>query len=261
MSDLLEFAKNIALQAGEIMRENFMTDMEVIKKANNTPVTIADTKINELVIETVKKSYPHHSILGEEASHQAAESEYTWVCDPIDGTIAYTFGLATNVFSLILAHHGIPELGVVYDPHLKRMYTAQKGKGAYRDNKIIKVNNLPLKEAVVGCTSKNSAIVNAPNLHADIEKACFRIMYLGCTVYEGVLVASGHLAGHVFVGNGAHDGIASALFITEAGGRVTDLFGNEQRYDEPLKGVIATNGIIHDEILKLVQNNLLREKP
>lgn len=258
MEDYLEFAKALALQAGDVMLEHFQIGISATRKENKTPVTIADEKINAIVIREVKKHFPDHSVLGEEASHANKASNYVWVCDPIDGTTPYTFGLAINVFSLVLTREGIPEIGVVYDPYLKRLFTAQKGKGAFLGDQKLHVNNLKMKDAVIGCSSKTSKIVDAPQLHADVERSAHRTMALYCAIYEGMMVTAGQMAGHIFVGAGAYDAVASALFVTEAGGKVTNLFGEEQRYDEPVKGAVATNGIVHEEILALVQKNLLQ---
>lgn len=96
----LDFAKSVALEAGDIMRKYFGKKPDSHLKANNTIVTVADKKINQLVINKVMEKYPDHDIDGEEAS-QRCGSKYVWVCDPIDGTASFAMELPISVFSMI----------------------------------------------------------------------------------------------------------------------------------------------------------------
>ena len=96
----LDFAKSVALEAGDIMRKYFGKKPDAHFKANNTIVTVADKKINQLVINKVMEKYPDHDIDGEEAS-QCHGSKYVWVCDPIDGTASFAMELPISVFSMI----------------------------------------------------------------------------------------------------------------------------------------------------------------
>ena len=96
----LDFAKSVALEAGDIMRKYFGKKPDSHLKANNTIVTVADKKINQLVINKVMEKYPDHDIDGEEAS-QRRGSKYVWVCDPIYGTASFAMELPISVFSMI----------------------------------------------------------------------------------------------------------------------------------------------------------------
>ena len=96
----LDFAKGVALEAGDIMRRYFCKKPDSHLKANNTIVTVADEGINDLVIKRVTERYPDHDIDGEEAS-QCRGSKYVWVCDPIDGTASFAMELPISVFSMI----------------------------------------------------------------------------------------------------------------------------------------------------------------
>ncbi|HTE58169.1 MAG TPA: inositol monophosphatase [Verrucomicrobiae bacterium] len=257
--EYLDFATSLAHQAGDIMLAHFQFGVSYERKADKTHLTIADTAINKMVVDKVASTFPEHRVLGEEESSVANDSEFVWVCDPIDGTTSYVFGLATNVFSLVLVHKGIPLLGVVYDPHMKRLFTAEKGQGAYMNGERLRVNSLTVEESVIGCTGKRSKTVDSAGLHAAIERTAHRMMFLGCVVYEGMLTAAGHMGGHVYSGSNPYDGVASALFVKEAGGKVTNLLGEDQKYDREIKGIVATNGVVHDDILRLVQKSLLQK--
>lgn len=106
MTEHLDFAKSLADDAGEITLQHFQVGVANEAKAleGNTPVTIADTAINSMVIEAIRKQYPEHAVIGEEESHVQDNAEYTWVCDPIGGTIPCVMGIPTNVFSLAMVN-------------------------------------------------------------------------------------------------------------------------------------------------------------
>ena len=257
--DKLEFAKDLALEAGKIMKANFTLNMEKQWKEDASPLTVADTTINRLVIDKVRAEYPDHNVKGEEESALGNESSYLWVCDPVDGTIAFSHGLPISTFSLALVQDGISQLGVVYDPFMDRMFSAEKGKGSFLNNEAIKVSEL-------GITSLNKsamAIENFARAKYDlIETERFlteknvKLMKLCSIVYPTVLVANGEFIGTIFPHDTAHDAAAIKIIVEEAGGKVTDLFGNDQRYDQPIKGFIASNSKIHEELVKIVADTI-----
>ena len=136
----LEFAKNIAIVAGQIMKKYFVEDNRAELKFDNTIVTKADKEINDYLIERVKLEFPTHCVDGEEK--QFGKSDYVWVCDPVDGTAMYARHIPVAVFSLALVVKGEPLIGVVYDPWTDSMYHAMKNLGAYKNNIKISVNNI-----------------------------------------------------------------------------------------------------------------------
>lgn len=258
----LVFAKDLADQAGDIMLQYFQVGVanDLKEKEGNTPVTIADTTINRLVIDSVRDKYPTHAVIGEEQSFDHENAEYVWVCDPIDGTAPFVMGVPTNVFSLAMVDpkDGQPVMAVVYDPYMKRKYWATKNGGACMNGKPISVNKVDsLDKAMVGGSSKRSNVVRNAELRAAIIARCFRSLAYSSTIYEAMLVASGQIAAAVFVGFGCHDVASSKLIVEEAGGKVTDVFGHEQRYDRTIKGAIVSNGLIHEQIVELaIQNKI-----
>lgn len=262
MDQYLEFATQLAHKAGEIMLEHFQIGLAAELKASegNSPVTIADNTINQLVIDLVRSTYPDHAVHGEEQSLNTKNAAYTWVCDPIDGTLPYSQGIPTNVFALALVDNadGQPKVAVVYDPYMKRLFHATQSKGAYMNDSELHVNRIAaFSDAIVGLSSQRSAYVDATKLKADILSACFRQVYLNSSIYEAMLVASGQIAAKVHVGSGAYDVVTSKLIVEEAGGKVTDLFGDAQRYDQPVRGAIISNGLVHDELVALARKSKL----
>ena len=257
MIEQLDFAKALADEAGAVMLQHFQVGVANETKAleGNTPVTLADKTINSMVIEAIKNQYPDHSVIGEEESSRRDNAEFTWVCDPIDGTIPYVMGVPTNVFSLAMVDkEGQPVVAVVYDPYMKRKYWATKGGGAFMNDLAIKVNDIDMmSEAYIGGSGGRSDVLKAAEFKAAVIAACYRPMILSCVIYEAMLVATGQMAATVFPGSGAHDTATAKLIVEEAGGKVTDVFGNDQRYDQPVKGAIISNSVIHDTLVALAE--------
>ena len=142
MEEYLEFAKDIAKYAGKVMLKYFEQSNGASYKGDKTIVTLADKKINTYLISRVKEKYPTHSVDGEE--EQFGKSDYVWVCDPVDGTAMYARHIPVAVFSLALVVKGESKLGLVFDPFTNNLYTAIKGKGAYKNDE--RIVNLKLTE-------------------------------------------------------------------------------------------------------------------
>ena len=252
----LDFAKSVALEAGDIMRKYFGKKPDVHLKANNTIVTVADEEINDLVIKRVTERYTDHDIDGEEAS-QRRGSRYVWVCDPIDGTASFAIGLPVSVFSLALVIDGQPEVGVIYAPFSDHLYWASRGRGAYMNSQPIHASQHSLDDRV------EMNIDWWPSAPWDVMQVVHDLAYekdvyvttVGSTTHAAALVARGEFVASVFVGTkGKNVDIAAAkVIVEEAGGKVTDLFGREQRYDQDICGAVLSNGIVHEEIVKAMR--------
>lgn len=253
----LEFAKEIAQEAGKIMLEYFHNDKNENYKLDNTIVTEADNKINEYLIKRVMETYPEHSVLGEEKS--MGNSTYTWICDPIDGTAMYARNIPVAVFSLALAIEGIPIIGVVYDPFTDNMYSAIKGEGAYMNDKKIKTNNIPLDDmrSVAQFDTWNKAEYDIFDIIKNLEKRTLFVS-IGSIVRASMCVATGDFTFAIFPGtkDKNYDIAALKIIVEEAGGIVTDLFGNDQRYDKAINGAIISNKVVYNDILKEIKESI-----
>lgn len=256
MDDYNKLAVGLAKKAGKLIKQNFTTGMEKQWKADNTPLTVTDTTINRLVIETIKKKYPDHGIIGEEESAEGA-SEYVWVCDPIDGTIPFSHGYPLSTFSLALTKNGEPVLGVVFDPFFNRLLVAEKGKGAYFGDKKLHVSKATeLKKMVINIEGKGDGHYNPSELKRRLDEKGALVISIAAFVYAGILVAQGEIGGIIFGGQYPWDSAAIKVIVEEAGGEVTDLQGNEQRYDGNVNGVVVSNKKIHNLLLQEVQDSL-----
>lgn len=250
----LAFAMSVARHAGTIMRAYYRTsEKQTAFKADKSPVTAADREINEYLITAVAATFPTHGVLGEEASTMTAEHSDVWVCDPIDGTIPFILGVPTAMFSLAFVRDGVPVLGVAFDPFLDRMFHAVKGYGAMCNDDAIVVGTRSLTEgAVIAGPSYVQGLLRSQSLYESLRAEGAAIAMFPGNVYKCTLIADGHLDGRIFGGPYAHDIAAIKIIVEEAGGRVTDLDGNEQRYDGRIRGAIISNGTIHQDLIDAV---------
>lgn len=255
MEEYLDFACSIAKYAGDEIRNNFLKIDNIGFKEDKTVVTEVDKKINHYLIEQVREKYPEHSVIGEE-ERDFHDSKYVWVCDPVDGTGMFTDGVPVSVFSLALVVYGEVQVGVVYDPYLDRMYTAIKGKGAYCNGEKIEVNKLHYGDLGyrVNYEMWNNAKFDTMAIARDMLDSV-RISSIGSVARSCMAIASGAFSCDLFPGveHANCDVAASSLIVEEAGGCVTDFYGNPQRYDSDINGAIVSNGVSHDEVLEKVK--------
>ncbi len=246
----LEFAKNMSTVAGEIMKKYYRVDQGVEIKEDNTPVTLADKEINDLLIESVKKEFPDYGVLGEEANWNE-DREKLWVCDPIDGTPAFIYHIPTFMFSLALVVDGDPVIGVAFNATTNDIYQAERGKGSFLNGKAISTSSRRWGNEARLAGSSDGAVDGLST--SALKEQGIKVINSFGAVFKGCMIAEGSLDGRVFVHNGAHDIAAVKLIIEEAGGKVTDLDGNEQRYDNQINGAVMSNGLVHDNLLQLVK--------
>lgn len=249
----LAFAKKVAGEAGLIMQKYYRADQQVETKSDETPVTIAYKAVNQLVIDRVKAEFSDYGVLGEELSWQS-DREKLWVCDPIDGTPAFIYHIPTSMFSLALVVNGVPQMAITFNALTGELYSAIKDKGAFRDNRSIHVSSRMWGKGTRLAGSSDGAVDGIAS-RAALKQIGIKVIVGYGAVFKGCLVSEGSLDGRVFIHKGAHDIAAIKLIIEEAGGKVTDLDGNEQRYDRPINGAVMSNGLIHEQLLGLVKAN------
>lgn len=254
MDKYKNFAINIAKQSGDIMKDNFMSGIGKEWKSDNTPVTIVDTQINKLLINEIKKRFPGHSVLGEEESNFVVEAKMVWVCDPLDGTWPFSHNIPLFTFSLALVNDGQPILGVVYDPMLDRLFFASKGEGSFLNDKKILVSKAnSLQKASVNVEGPRKIFgIDKLDIMKELNKGKCKTYKFVSVIYGAMLVASGEFIGSVFINDTCHDMAAIKIIMEEAGGRVTDIDGNEQRYDQKIKGAVVSNGLVHDKMIEII---------
>ena len=255
----LEFAKDLASEAGKIMRKYFRsTENGAELKSDKTIVTLADTEINSLLIQRSKVEFPAYSILGEEEVFEVEDAKYAWVCDPVDGTQPFANGIPISTFSLALVDsEGISVLGVVYDPFQDRLYEAVRGSGAFLNGQPIHVS---AKNTLEGAYIDEELWVNQPEgVSFDdpkdrLNKSGAEVMTFCSAVITGCLVAQGVYDAMLFGQSKPEDIAALSVIVEEAGGKVTNLLGGQQRYDRKLYGAVVSNGQIHDALVEVTSS-------
>lgn len=234
------------------MRRYFDGDQERVTKEDGSPLTIADTMINRMVIEQLEAALPDDGVIGEEESTTEYGMGRKWFCDPIDGTKAFTWGAPTAMFSLALVVDGQPVMGVCYEPMLDKLYWAVVGGGAYCNDQPIRVNDETLETGILGTISSQYRLRRAaPYIDALLDKNVNMAAFSGA-VAKCVRVAEGRFVGYIEELVNGHEVAASQVIVTEAGGRITGMEGNDLDYSRPFKGAIVSNGIVHDELARIV---------
>ncbi len=226
------------------------------KEGINNLVTEADHASEKAIIDTIKERFADHYILSEEAGELVMNSEYKWIIDPIDGTINYAHGIPICCVSIGLEHNGEMIMGTVFNPFLKEFYFAEKGKGAFLNEQPISVSG---EQEVI----KSCLVTGFPYTYLDMPNGplqCFDrfirkgipVRRLGSAAMDLCWVAAGRFDGFYEHKLNAWDSAAGFLLVEEAGGKVTDFTG--KRYSPYQPHIAATNGKIHDELLRWINN-------
>ena len=248
----LEVAIQIARSAGDIMRTYFSEGQQRVVKSDGTPLTIADTMINRMVIEKLHESFPDDTVIGEEESTGGYGMGRRWLCDPIDGTKAFTWGVPTAMFSLALVIDGKPTVGVAYEPQLNMMYQAVAGEGAYCNGQPLRVNGDTMQGGILATVSSPERIRDkAAYLREFIDSKVQMAIFSGA-VAKSVRVAEGRFVGYLEEMVNPYDMAAVDVIVSEAGGKITTFDGMPLDYVHGFKGAVVSNGVIHDELLAVI---------
>lgn len=251
--------KNTLIKAAEaaaiILKENFDKTYTISNKEGmNNLVTEIDHKSEEAIINIIKADYPDHFILSEEVGAIVQDSEYKWIIDPIDGTVNYANGIPICCVSIGVERAGKMEFGAVYNPFINEFFFAQRGLGATLNDKKISVTKRT--EVIKSClvTGFPYTYINEENGPLQVFEKFIRkgipVRRLGSAAVDLCWVAAGRFDGFYEHQLSAWDSAAGFIIVEEAGGKVTNLKGDPYNPYQP--GLIATNGLIHDEIVRIV---------
>jgi len=190
------------------------------KEGPNNLVTEVDKASETLIMNIIREEFPDHYILSEEIGALAMDSSYKWIIDPIDGTVNFANGIPLCCVSIAIEKDGMIIMGAVYNPMMNEFFFAEKNQGAYLNDQRISV-------------SEQNQVK-----HACLVDLCW--------------VAAGRFDGYYEHKLQAWDSAAGFLMVEEAGGKVTDFKGDYYSPYQP--HLVATNGKIHDELLKWISN-------
>lgn len=252
---MIEKMKRIVTEAGEIMLHAGNIEAgTAVKEGHANFVTEYDKKVQEFLKERLLALIPGASFVGEEEeSHASVKRGYCFVVDPIDGTTNFMKHCRLSSISVALLKDGKPYLGIVYNPYLKEMFFAERGKGAYCNDAPIHVSGLPLEDSVV-------IVGTAPYYRDELADRTFSLMrrYFdlcldirrsGSSALDLCSVASGRAEVFFELRLSPWDYAAGALIVEEAGGEVRTVEGEPLRYDRPIS-VMASGCRDHEEVFE-----------
>ena len=237
MHPMLNIAVKAARRAGAIINRASLDrgGLEIRSKRANDFVTQVDKAAEGAIIAIIRQAYPDHAILAEESGElpsrsSTSQAEYRWVIDPLDGTTNFIHGFPQYCVSIAVQHRGATAHGVIYDPAKNELFTASKGRGAYLDDRRIRVSRcLQLKDALVGTGfpfKELSRLDFYMNRLRQIMQNSAGVRRAGAAALDLAYVAAGRLDAFWEMGLAAWDMAAGALLIQEAGGLVGDLQGD-----------------------------------
>jgi len=249
--------EHIAKVAGSIIRDGFGKNLEIEFKTNESNlVTHIDKKSEQTIIEFIDKKYPAHGILGEENGAFKQGAEYTWVIDPLDGTTNFAHGLPIFSVSIGVQKNGETVAGVIYDVMQDKLYSAEKGSGAFCNGVKIGVNDNDKIQRSLLVTGFPYDIVDNPHNALDIfvhlVKASRGMRRLGSAAIDMCYVARGVFDGFFEVNLHPWDICAGMLIVEEAGGINTDFSGNPIDIRTPQ--ILSSNNKIHEQMIEAIQN-------
>jgi len=232
MHPMLNIAVRAARRAGSIINRAALdgSGYEVRSKRINDFVTKVDHAAEEAIIEVVRKAYPDHAVLAEESGTTAGRAEYQWIIDPLDGTTNFIHGFPQYCVSIAIRHRDALAHGVIYDPVKNELFTASKGRGAYLNDRRIRVSKcIRLADALVG-TGFPFKELNRINVYVqqmrNLMAKSAGVRRAGAAALDLAYVACGRLDAFWELGLSPWDMAAGALMIQEAGGLVGDLRGD-----------------------------------
>ena len=233
MHPILNIAVRAARRAGAIINRAALdgSALEVKSKRVNDFVTKIDQAAEEAIIGIVRNAYPDHAFLAEESGRTEGAAEYTWLIDPIDGTTNFIHGFPQYCVSIGVQHRGALAHGVVYDPVKNELFTASKGRGAFLNDRRIRVSKcLRLEGALVGTGFPFKELGRLDLYLSQFRKLLEKtagVRRAGAAALDLAYVACGRLDGFWELGLSPWDMAAGALLIQEAGGLVGDLAGEQ----------------------------------
>ena len=255
---MLNVAIKAARAAGAIINRAAL-DVESVRisqKQINDFVTEVDHASEKIIIETLLTAYPGHGILAEESGTEygAKDSEFVWIIDPLDGTTNFIHGFPVYCVSIALAVKGKVEQAVIYDPSRNDLFTATKGRGAYLNERRIRVSKrTQLKECLVSTGFPFRPGDNFKNYLAmmgDVMQRTAGLRRPGSAALDLAYVAAGYTDGFFETGLNIWDVAAGSLLVTEAGGLVGNFTGESDFLEQ--KECLAGSPRIYGQLVQIL---------
>lgn len=255
---MLNVAIKAARAAGAIINRASM-DLDILKinsKSPNDFVTEVDHAAEEIIIDTLLQAYPDHGILAEESGRTrgAKHSEFVWIIDPLDGTTNFIHGFPVYCVSIALAHRGVVQQAVVYDPTRNDLFYATKGRGAYLNDKRLRVSKRTrMGDALIGTGfpfRRGDNFKRYMKMFEEVMTQCAGLRRPGAAALDLCYVAAGQYDAFFETGLNPWDVAAGSLIITEAGGLIGNFTGEADFMNQ--REVVAGSPKIYGQLVQIL---------
>ena len=260
MHPMLNIAVKAARRAGAIINRasQDIGTLTVKSKNYNDFVSEVDVAAERVIIDTLKDAYPDHGFLGEESGSSENQSDFIWIIDPLDGTTNFLHNFPQYCVSIALQHKGEITQAVIYEPNRNDLYTATKGRGAFLNDKRIRVSKCDkLQQSLIG-----TGFPFRDFKHLDTYLSMFKSMLQktsgirrpGSAALDLAYVANGSLDAFWEIGLSPWDIAAGALLVQEAGGIISNLNGKDGWLESG--NVLAASPKIYDAMVETLAPHL-----
>ena len=266
---MINVAVKAARAAGAIINRAAL-DVESVRisqKQVNDFVTEVDHASEKVIIETLLTAYPGHAILAEESGRErgAKHSEFLWIIDPLDGTTNFLHGFPVYAVSIALVHRGVIQQGVVYDPTRNDLFFASRGRGAFLNDRRLRVSKrIRLGDSLVGTGfpfRKGDNFQRYVKMFEEVMQNCAGLRRPGAAALDLCYVAAGWYDGFFEMGLSPWDAAAGALMITEAGGLVGNFTGESDFLYQ--REIVAGNPKVYGQMVQILApyTRVIRDEP
>ena len=256
MHPMLNTAVKAARSAGSLINRaaRNLDIVAVREKAANDFVTEVDKEAEQIIIRTLLEAYPKHSILAEE-SGASGDSEYQWIIDPLDGTTNFLHGFPQYAISIALAQKGVITQAVVYDPNRNDLFVASRGRGAYLNDKRLRVSRRTrLQDCLIGTGfpfRRGDNFQRYMKMFETLMPLCAGLRRPGSAALDLCYVAAGYYDAFFETGLSPWDIAAGSLIVTEAGGLVGNFTGEADFLHQ--RECLAASPKIYAQLVTLLQ--------
>ena len=247
----------IAREAGALLMTHFRRRIGFEYKGDVDLVTEADRGSEAFITDRIRSRWPRHDLIGEEGARVETGSDYRWYVDPLDGTTNFAHGFPVFCVSIALDHRGHRVAGVVYDPTRDELFAAEKGSGAWLNQRRVKVSTVAnMAECLCGTGFPSHKRHKNPNIqfYHQITLRTHGIRRAGSAALDLCYVACGCLDAFWEFNLNPWDTAAGALLVEEAGGKITDITGGPWRLDS--RETLATNALVHADFVRTMEDIL-----
>lgn len=252
----LEVAIKAALEAGKILEKYFETEILKEFKEDKSIVTLADGESEKVIKKIIAENFPDHCVLGEETGFTKNTCNDTWHIDPVDGTKNFANGIPLFAISIALERDGDIVVGVVYNPATKSLFYAEKGKGAYLNDKKISVSkdnsNIAIISGGKGRKSEDRKLCRELLCNLPEKFQGLTVRDIGSAALDLAYLSRGGLEVTVQLGLKTYDVAAGLLLVLESGGMITTIDGSPWKLSD--NNFLVSNGVFHDSLISEIKN-------